>query len=43
MIFEDIFGKSGIPASFIYNKQGKLVKQFKGEVKVNALLKYLKQ
>jgi len=41
MIFDDIFGKSGIPVSFIYNKQGKLTKQFKGQVKVNALLKYL--
>lgn len=43
MIFNDIFGKSGIPNSFIYNKNGKLVKQFKGEVKVGALLKYLRR
>jgi thiol-disulfide isomerase/thioredoxin len=41
MIFNDIFGKSGIPNSFIYDKNGKLLKQFKGEVKVEALLKYL--
>ncbi len=43
MIFENIFGKSGIPASFIYNKNQELVKQFKGEVKAAALLKYLGQ
>ena len=43
MVFDDIFGKSGIPASFIYDKNGKLRKQFKGEAKVEALLKYLKQ
>lgn len=43
MVFDDIFGKSGVPASFIYDKNGKLVKQFKGEVKVEALLKYLKE
>ena len=43
MVFDDVFGKSGVPASFIYNKKGKLVKQFKGEVKVETLLKYLKE
>ncbi|MBN1251322.1 MAG: redoxin domain-containing protein [Bacteroidales bacterium] len=42
MIFNDIFGKSGIPNSLIYSEQGKLTRQFKGEVKVDALLKYLK-
>ena len=41
MVFSDIFGKSGVPTSFIYDKNGKLRKQFKGEVKVEALLKYL--
>ncbi len=39
--FDNIFGHSPIPTSFIYNKDKKLVKQFKGEVKVEALLKYL--
>jgi len=39
--FDDIFGNSPIPTSFIYNKDKKLVKQFKGEVKTEALLKYL--
>ena len=42
MVFDDISGKSGVPTSFIYDKNGKLVKQFLGEVKVEALLKYLK-
>lgn len=41
--FDDIFGNSPIPTSFIYNKNKKLVNQFKGEVKIEALLKYLAQ
>lgn len=41
--FDDIFGNSPIPTSFIYNKNKELVKQFKGEVKIEALLKYLAQ
>ncbi|MBE9469057.1 MAG: redoxin domain-containing protein [Bacteroidetes bacterium] len=41
--FDSIFGKSPLPSSFIYNKNGKLVKKFKGEVKTEALLKYLSQ
>lgn len=41
--FDDIFGNSPIPTSFIYNKNRKLVKQFKGEVKIETLLKYLAQ
>jgi len=39
--FKDIFGISGVPSSFVYNKQGKLVKQFKGEARIEELLKYL--
>jgi peroxiredoxin len=39
--FDDIFGHSPIPTLFIYNKDKTLVKQFKGEVKVESLLKYL--
>jgi len=41
--FDDIFGRSPIPASFIYNKDRALVKQFKGEVKAETLIKYLAQ
>lgn len=40
-IFEQIFGKSSLPASFIYSAQGKLLKQFKGQVNVKILLEYL--
>lgn len=40
-IFDDIFGKSGVPMSLIYNKEGKLQKQFKGQVKVEEILKYI--
>lgn len=39
--FDNIFGNSPFPSSFIYNKNRKLVKQFKGEVKTEAMLKYL--
>ncbi len=42
LIFSTIFGKSGVPSSFIYNKQGKLVKEFRGEANIDELLKYLK-
>jgi peroxiredoxin len=42
MVFNNIFGKGGIPNTFIYDKTGKLVKHFKGEVKPETLLKYLK-
>ncbi len=41
--FDSIFGKSPFPSSYIYNKNKKLVKKFKGEVKTGALLKYLSQ
>ena len=41
--FDDIFGNSPIPTSFIYNKNRVLVKQFKGEVKTQTLIKYLAQ
>ena len=41
--FQQIFGPNPFPTSFIYNKERKLVKQFKGEVKIEALLKYLYQ
>ncbi|MCD6090351.1 MAG: redoxin domain-containing protein [Bacteroidales bacterium] len=41
--FDDIFGNSPIPTSFIYNKNRALVKQYKGEVKAETLIKYLAQ
>ncbi|MBA7591049.1 Thiol-disulfide oxidoreductase ResA [subsurface metagenome] len=41
--FHDIFGHNPFPTSFIYNKERKLVKQFKGEVTTEALLNYLNQ
>jgi len=41
--FHDIFGSNPFPTSFIYNKERKLVKQFKGEVTTEALLNYLNQ
>lgn len=39
--FEDAFKNSSIPITFIYNKNKELVKQFKGEVKIETLLNYL--
>ena len=41
--FEKIFGDCPFPTSFIYNKEGNLVKHFKGEVKIETLLKYLNE
>ncbi|OWK70100.1 peroxiredoxin [Pedobacter sp. AJM] len=35
------FGKSVTPSVYIYNKQRQLVKEYTGEVKVSAVLKYL--
>ena len=37
----DTFGSISVPHIFIYNQQQKLVKEFKGEVKIEAILKYL--
>lgn len=42
-VFHNTFGPNPFPTTFIYNKERKLVKQFKGEVKIEALLKYLNQ
>lgn len=39
--FYKVFGTRAIPALFIYNKQGVLVKQFMGEANMDAILKYL--
>ncbi len=43
LMFEEIFGNCPFPTSFIYNKKRELVKTFKGEVKIEALLKYLNE
>lgn len=43
LMFEKIFGNCSFPSSFIYNKDKELVKVFKGEVKIDALLKYLSE
>ncbi len=37
----DTFGSISVPHIFIYNQQQKLVKEFKGEVKIEVILKYL--
>jgi len=42
-VFHNAFGPNPLPTSFIYNKERKLVKQFKGEVTTEALLNYLNQ
>jgi peroxiredoxin len=39
LMFDHIFGKTVAPSSFIYNKHGKLVKQFKGEARIVDILK----
>lgn len=35
------FGQSVTPSVYIYNKQHKLVKNYTGEVKISAIIKYL--
>ncbi len=37
----DTFGTLSVPHIFIYDKDHKLIKEFKGETKVEAILKYL--
>lgn len=37
----DTFGSASLPHIFIYDSNQKLVKEFKGETKVEAILKYL--
>ncbi len=36
------FGQSVTPSVYIYNKQHKLMKEYTGEVKISAVLQYLK-
>jgi len=38
--FKDLFGTSMVPSIFIYNQQQELVKHYKGETKIEAILKY---
>lgn len=35
------FGKTGVPSVFIYDAQHRLVKEFHGETKIEAIIKYL--
>jgi len=39
--FHTMFGSSTVPSVFIYNRNRALVKHFKGETKIEAILKYL--
>jgi thiol-disulfide isomerase/thioredoxin len=39
--FKDYFGSDMIPGTFIYDKNLKLVRHFKGEVKAEAIIKFL--
>jgi len=39
--FKDLFGTSMVPSIFIYNREQELVRHFKGETKMEAILKYL--
>lgn len=39
--FKEWFGKSSVPAVFIYNSQHKLVKEYHGETKMETILKSL--
>jgi hypothetical protein len=41
--FEEIFGSGIIPSTFIYNRNLNLVKVLHGEVKTDAILKYLQE
>lgn len=40
-VFEN-FGSLSVPNIFIYGADGKLIKEFKGETKIEAILKYAK-
>lgn len=39
--FENHFGKSTFPTILIYNQENKLQKKYKGEVKIESILKYI--
>ncbi len=36
--FKDTFGISGVPQIFIYDTERRLLKHFKGEIKIEAIL-----
>lgn len=38
-VFSDIFGKSPVPTSLVYSKSHKLLKRFKGKVRVDSIIK----
>jgi len=40
-VFRQVFGSSAVPAVLIYDENGKLLKNYSGETKPSALLKYL--
>ena len=39
--FKQLFGTNSVPSIFIYNQERELVKHFKGETKIEAILKYM--
>lgn len=39
--FSSWFGKTSVPSVFIYNAQHRLVKEYQGETKIEAIIKYL--
>jgi peroxiredoxin len=39
---KELFGVTGVPTTFVYNNDGKLLKNFKGETKAEALYKLVK-
>lgn len=39
--FENYFGKSTFPTILIYNKENKLQKKYKGEVKIESIIEYI--
>tara|TARA_R110001592_G_scaffold363285_1_gene683196 strand:+ start:4082 stop:4696 length:615 start_codon:yes stop_codon:yes gene_type:complete len=41
--FESYFGNTTFPTVFIYSKQNQLQKKYKGEVKIEAILKHLEK
>ena len=40
---DEILGITSAPQLFIYNREGKLTKQFKGSTKIEAIIKYVNQ
>jgi len=41
-VFFNTFGTTSVPSLFIYSPEGKLLKQYNGETKFEAITKYLK-